>query len=453
MTVDTEYFKRAWDHSSEEEISLKQIYAYLFNFFGITEYRVDDILDRNNFVGSQASSKEFIHGQQIKELLSDIERDNGNYGIAVSESLKKPYKALGGFESLRRQISTGNFIDSSQVFSGKIAESHKALEKVDRYASFLAFLSVLRNDSFDICINRFFVARKKKVDDTLEMVAKNLNWRINSHPVDKWVFGGDAEAFFEGDSHEFIEAFKINQAFLRGRDKLGRPIVVIHVKDHFGKNCPERDFEKFICVIIEWVRLELKPIQQGVDKGCILFDMTGFTLKNADLAAVKFLATAFEANYPECLGAIWIHNAPWIFNAVWKVIKGWLDPVVASKIHFTNSCNDLESFIDRQFIPKELGGDDTFVMKYKNPTTEDSFEKPRGEEYRKLLKQRTFLILSYFQATINWLESKTIQESDQLLEIRIKLGIKLASNYVKIDPFIRKRGIFERIGEMGALGY
>lgn len=29
---------------------------------------------------------------------------------------------------------------------------------------------------------------------------------------------------------------------------------------------------------------------------------------------VKFIIQCFEANYPECLGILLIHNAPWIFS-------------------------------------------------------------------------------------------------------------------------------------------
>ena len=54
-----------------------------------------------------------------------------------------------------------------------------------------------------------------------------------------------------------------------------------------------------------------------------------------------------------------IHNAPWIFSTVWNIIKNWLDPVVASKIHFTKDAKELSKFIDPTLIPDYLGGEDT----------------------------------------------------------------------------------------------
>ena len=33
-----------------------------------------------------------------------------------------------------------------------------------------------------------------------------------------------------------------------------------------------------------------------------------------DYVPVKFIIKCFEANYPESLGVILIHNAPWVFK-------------------------------------------------------------------------------------------------------------------------------------------
>lgn len=43
--------------------------------------------------------------------------------------------------------------------------------------------------------------------------------------------------------------------------------------------------------------------------------MTNFTLANMDYTPVKFMIKCFEANYPESLGSVLIHKAPWIFSS------------------------------------------------------------------------------------------------------------------------------------------
>ena len=44
--------------------------------------------------------------------------------------------------------------------------------------------------------------------------------------------------------------------------------------------------------------------------------MTGFSMANMDYTPVKFMIKCFEANYPESLGAVLVHNAPWVFQGM-----------------------------------------------------------------------------------------------------------------------------------------
>lgn len=319
----------------------------------------------------------------------------------------------------------------------------------DTHASFFSALTL---DSPDILMLRFIAARKFELHPAIHMLVKCLDWRINSHPVNDWVLGGDAEVYWGKKHPEMVDAFKMNQVYLRGRDKEDRPIVVIEVEKHLRKNCPDHDFERLICLVIEWVRLELKPYQRGVTKASILFDMTGFGMKNADLAAVHFLAVMFEANYPESLGMIWIHNAPWIFNAVWKIIKGWLDPVVASKIRFTKGSKDLLKFIDPQFIPAKLGGKDTYKPEYIVPTPENCGKTPKDEKFRELITERNQLVMTFIEATIKWVLSKDSKESAEYERVRSQLQIDISRNYLKIDPYIRTKSCYERAGQIKVNG-
>lgn len=49
----------------------------------------------------------------------------------------------------------------------------------------------------------------------------------------------------------------------------------------------------------------------------------------------------FQSAYPETLGHAVIWNAPTLFNGVWKIISGMLDPVVREKIHFASGEADV----------------------------------------------------------------------------------------------------------------
>lgn len=37
-------------------------------------------------------------------------------------------------------------------------------------------------------------------------------------------------------------------------------------------------------------------------------------MANMDYTPVKFMIKCFEANYPESLGAVLVHKAPWLFQ-------------------------------------------------------------------------------------------------------------------------------------------
>jgi hypothetical protein len=158
----------------------------------------------------------------------------------------------------------------------------------------------------------------------------------------------------------------------------------------------------------------------------------------------------FEANYPESLGAILIHRAPWIFQGIWKIIRPLLDPVVASKVHFTNSPKDLSEFIESELILKELGGPNPYEYKYEEPAADEN-DKMKDEEAKKpLLEERKRLAERYEQAVKEWaLAGK--ETDDKWLEFRKtrdEVATELKANYWKLDPYIRARSVYDRNGEM-----
>lgn len=66
-----------------------------------------------------------------------------------------------------------------------------------------------------------------------------------------------------------------------------------------------------------------------------------------------------------------IINAPFIFSAIWRVVRGWLDPVTAQKIQIlgSNYQETLLAEIAPEQLPVEYGGTNPFVL-----------ESPRVEE-------------------------------------------------------------------------
>jgi hypothetical protein len=169
-------------------------------------------------------------------------------------------------------------------------------------------------------------------------------------------------------------------------------------------------------------------------------------MSNMDYTPVKFLIKAFEAHYPESLGVCLVHKAPWIFQGIWNIIKGWLDPVVASKIHFTKNISDLEKFIPRSRIMSELEGDEKFEYKYVEPVPGENDIMKDTATRDKILEERAVMVERFEKATKSWIAGEDASSE------RNAIAEELNGNYWKLDPYIRARTIYDRIGAIGERG-
>lgn len=184
-----------------------------------------------------------------------------------------------------------------------------------------------------------------------------------------------------------------------------------------------------------------------------MFDLTGFSLANMDYAPVKFMIKCFEANYPESLGVVLVHKAPWVFQGVWKIIKGWLDPVVASKVHFTNSVDDLSIYIDKNHIPVDFGGEENWEFKYIEPVPGENDLMKDVETKDRLLKERELVVKRYEAATLEWIEAaEKGKPTKEIKEKRNLIAEELRTGYWKLDPYIRARSFYDRTGVLGEGG-
>lgn len=174
--------------------------------------------------------------------------------------------------------------------------------------------------------------------------------------------------------------------------------------------------------------------------------MTDFSLSNMDYSPVKFMIKCFEANYPESLGSVLVYKAPWVFSGIWKIIKGWLDPVVASKIHFASDVHELEEWIPRSQIMKELGGDEDYTYEYIDPVEGENSQMANTSSRDKIASERAELSKSYESDTLTWAHGEDRGEG------RGRLAERLAENYWRIDPYIRAKSLYDRQGVLGKDG-
>ena len=89
--------------------------------------------------------------------------------------------------------------------------------------------------------------------------------------------------------------------------------------------------------------------------GVVLF----FCNRAATVELTKSLVVLDESYYPESMEKLFIINAPWIFNATWKLLKPLISERTLAKITICGAdyYEKLVEVIDEDQIPAEFGGE------------------------------------------------------------------------------------------------
>lgn len=328
-----------------------------------------------------------------------------------------------------------------------------------------AFWNMVKHDHPDGLLLRFLRARKWDVNAALVMAISALHWRQEDSKVDSDIMFRGEEGMLnlskssdyseQKEGSDFMAQIRMGKSFLHGSDKQGRPLCFVRARLHRQGEQSESSLERYTIYTIETARMFLKP---PVDTATIVFDMTDFSIANMDYTPVKFMIKCFEANYPESLGAVLVHRAPWIFQGIWKIIKGWLDPVVAGKVHFTNDLGELEEFIERDSIIKELGGPKQWEYQYDEPHPDENKAMKDAEARKRLEDEREELAKKYEDVVRQWIGDAVWAEggggkaSEELRKRRDEIALQLRDNYWQLDPYVRARSVYDRTGVLPALG-
>lgn len=217
----------------------------------------------------------------------------------------------------------------------------------------LVLLRYLRANSFDV----------SKAADHIE---RNIVWR-REHVVDK-LCATQPHEILGCSMKDFTALFPHWHC---GYDKQRRPVLY---KQYGGFECTtllEMTSVEAISQYHVWeqeacMRLcMLQSLKSGylVETVTAVIDVAGMSLRQVDsnfMAIVKAIANIDQAQYPETLGRFFIINTPYVFPMVWKMVRTFLDPVVASKIHIIAKRSDWEpallDFIGADNLSQTYGG-------------------------------------------------------------------------------------------------
>lgn len=142
-------------------------------------------------------------------------------------------------------------------------------------------------------------------------------------------------------------------------------------------------------------------------------------------------------------------------TGIWSIIKGWLDPVVAAKINFTQNREDLETFIPPSQIMKELEGDEDWEYEYVEGQAGENTQMEDTETRDKLITQRQGLAKEIQDITIEWIRASSEEEAEALSaakEKRSGLIEELRKQYWVLDPYIRTRSLYDRLNIIQGAG-
>jgi hypothetical protein len=100
-----------------------------------------------------------------------------------------------------------------------------------------------------------------------------------------------------------------------------------------------------------------KPIEQSLT----ILDCNGLgvtSLVGKTRSFVQLATNIAQDYYPEMLGQMMLLNTGWLFKALWAIVKGFMDPKTAGKIHMLGGSyiTELVKYIDEENIPECING-------------------------------------------------------------------------------------------------
>ncbi|MCJ1288457.1 hypothetical protein MMC26_007815 [Xylographa opegraphella] len=423
----------------EQEAKLQEFWKATLRVFGVLD--LGEVYARGCVDGS-------ING--------DNEDDPSEHTNTLNSEKKSKRKGLfrrrKGHSGDKDEVSVHSSIPDPDDKYGQTKEFQQALATQSPQDLREAFWRMVKHDHPDGLLLRFLRARKWDVEKALVMMVSTMQWRSHDmHVDDDIMYNGEAAAYKDAtestgplkkEGEDFMKIMRLGKSFLHGCDKEGRPICVVRARLHRAGEQSEASLERVTVHIIETARLLLSP---PVDSATIVFDMTGFSMANMDYAPVKFMIKCFEANYPESLGVVLVHKSPWVFQGIWTIIKGWLDPVVANKVHFTKTIDELSHFISLNHIPTELGGDDPWTFSYTEPQPDENERMKDDTTRHRLLDERATVVKDFENATQKWIRSAP-QTDTGVEQKRNSLAEELRKGYWRLDPYLRARTWYDRTG-------
>jgi len=187
-------------------------------------------------------------------------------------------------------------------------------------------------------------------DNAVNMIINTFRWRKEF---------GEEEITEESLNKDLLGKGVI---FSHNRDRKGKKLLVINMKNHYKGVESMRDCQAIIVYFLE--RLER---EEGGGPVTVVYDGTGMGYANLDLSLYQFVVHLLVDIYPAFMENALMLEMPWIFNAVWKVIKVVIPAHILDKTKFVNK-SQIGEYIDDDNKLKSWGGKDDYKYVFESET-------------------------------------------------------------------------------------
>ncbi|KAJ6678616.1 DIVERGENT CRAL/TRIO DOMAIN PROTEIN [Salix viminalis] len=155
-------------------------------------------------------------------------------------------------------------------------------------------------------------------------------------------------------AHEGVTG-KISRANFH--DRYGRTVLIMRPGMQTTK-CTE-DNVRYMVYLLENGILNLAD---GQEQMSWLIDFTGWSLStNIPIKTSRDCINVLQNHYPQRLAIAFLYNPPRIFEAFWKAVRYFMDPITSQKVKFVypkkkESLELMQSYFDIENLPSEFGG-------------------------------------------------------------------------------------------------
>jgi len=204
----------------------------------------------------------------------------------------------------------------------------------------------------------FLFARRHSVPHCVKLLTKHLTWlqtmgfapvtRTNSYPFSPELLTDSEKQYALKEGPLLYKHMLV--------DKQGRLLQYVRPRCWIHGRI---NMKKLIGVVIWWYYYAFQHVPLSIHRNgmAVVIDMKDMGWANLDFStdAQQFISQALTC-FPGRMRHAWIVNSNWIFSTAWSLIKLVLSAKVLARMQ-PLALDKLVEEIDREYIPKELGGD------------------------------------------------------------------------------------------------